>query len=53
MSDRSKNLLATVAVLGIAAIASSRGLQAPPTSSAPVPQQVAAASPLVLASLDR
>jgi hypothetical protein len=44
MSNRSKNLLATVAVIGMAAIASSPGLQ---TQSAPT------AAPIVLASLDR
>jgi hypothetical protein len=49
MSNRSKNLLATVAVVGIAAIASSRGL-APNT---PVTPQATAASPIVLASLSR
>jgi hypothetical protein len=49
MSDRSKNLLATAAVIGMAAIASSQGLTARPAP----PQQVAAASPLVPASLNR
>jgi hypothetical protein len=48
MSNRSKNLLATVAMIGIAAIASSRGLN----PNTPVNPQ-AAASPIVLASLDR
>ena len=41
MSDRSKNFLATVAVIGIAAIASSQGLTAKPA-----PQQVAAVFPV-------
>lgn len=41
MSNRSKNFLATVAVIGIAAVASSQGLTAKPA-----PQQIAAVSTL-------
>jgi hypothetical protein len=51
MSNRSKNLLATVAMIGIAAIASSRGLA--PNTPAPQQQIAPASSPLVLASLSR
>lgn len=49
MSNRSKNLLAAVAVFGMAAIASSQGLTNPPTPA----QQMAAASPLIPASFTR
>lgn len=48
MSNRSKNVLATVAVIGIAAIASSQSLTA-----RPAPQQVAAVSTLDPAGLRR
>ncbi len=46
MSDRSKNFLAAVAVLGMAAVASSQGLTAKPA-----PQQIAAVSTLGPASV--
>ncbi len=42
MSNRSKNILATVAVIGMAAIASSQGLTAKPAPQ----QQMASASQL-------
>lgn len=41
MSNRSKNFLATVAVIGIAAVASSQGLTAKP---APQPRMASAAA---------
>ncbi len=49
MTNRSKNFLATVAVIGMAAIASSQGLTAKPAP----PHQIAAASPLAPAPLNR
>jgi hypothetical protein len=45
MSNRSKNLLAIVAVIGIAAIASSRDLTAKPA-----PQEIASAAQVAPAS---
>lgn len=56
MSDRSKNILATAALIGVAALASSKTLTAPaaPSRSAQVAQlQPAAAAPAVAASVDR
>jgi hypothetical protein len=49
MSDRSKNFLAAVAVIGIAAVASSQGLTARPAP----PQQMAVASQIAPASFNR
>ena len=48
MTNRSKNVLAALAVVGMAAVASSQGLTAKPA-----PQQYAAASTVASASLQR
>ena len=55
MSDRSKNILAAVAVIGMAAIASSRSLQIDDAPPLPHRQVVAMQDPpaLIFASLSR